>query len=123
MTLLCGGGAADVALNTLCEDVDGRVEEMGEMIGGMVEDGGNWGENVVNTSADEARRKNYVVAHVAHAASKFRRSNEQRREREHALAEATEENMRQYQRARQSETTRRSVQEQAKRGEMQPLRT
>ena len=31
-TFLCGGGAGDIALNTILEDLDGRIEELGEQV-------------------------------------------------------------------------------------------
>jgi len=41
--VLCGDGAEDMAINTLCEDVDGRLEDMGEALADLIADGGNWG--------------------------------------------------------------------------------
>ena len=32
-----------MAVNTGCEDVDGRIEDLGEAIADMVIDGGSWG--------------------------------------------------------------------------------
>ena len=36
-----------MAVNTLCEDVDGRIEDLGEAIADMVVDGGSWGAQTV----------------------------------------------------------------------------
>eukprot|EP01051_Picozoa_sp_SAG22_P008699 SAG22_NODE_681_length_7933_cov_27.729257_6_plen_88_part_00 len=46
ITACCGGGAEDMAVNTVCEDVDGRIEDLGEAIADMVVDGGSWGAQV-----------------------------------------------------------------------------
>jgi hypothetical protein len=39
---------ADIALNTFLEDLDGRIEELGEQFADMVSDGGQWGQDVAD---------------------------------------------------------------------------
>eukprot|EP01052_Picozoa_sp_SAG31_P019472 SAG31_NODE_1420_length_8429_cov_32.568547_2_plen_1718_part_00 len=73
-TFLCGGGAGDIALNTVLEDLDGRIEELGEQFADMLVDGGEWGQDKASADQEAARRKqlNAVFAMGGYTTSKWR---------------------------------------------------